>query len=159
MDVIELYSSKKWCQDSCGNIFTENYILINDVSSLQNNNDYSFLKKIRSNKKAYFVYCVCNTENNTIKLGKSDRPFQRTMEHVSNFVSYSGARQDSIYIICSRYTFHEDSNIEKELLNEFRSQNLGAAQIAREFFAPVSPNVAENFFCDFINKINYKKYE
>ena len=159
MYAIELYSAKKWCQDIYGNIFSENYILINDISKLYNNKDYSFLKKIRSNDKSYFVYCACDARNNVIKLGKSNRPFQRAVEHVNNFVCYGGSKLDDLYFICSRYSFHNDSNIEKELLNEFRRQNLGAAQLANEFFSSVSPIVAENLFCDFVSKISYKKYE
>ena len=88
MAPIQLYSSKKRCQDIYGNIFAENYLFINDISLVQTNTNYSFLKKIKAPPQCYFIYCVCDCKNNVIKLGKSSSPFKRVVDHVNNFICY-----------------------------------------------------------------------
>lgn len=159
MKPLELYASRKRHQDFLGNIFEENYVLINDIQYAHSSNLYSFLKRIKSKPKTYFVYCVCDTKNNIVKFGKTCNPFKRIIEHTNNFICYGGSSIDNLYCIWSRHSFHEDSEIEKELLNEFRYHNTNAAQSAKEFFSLINPIAIENFFCDFINKISYRKYE
>lgn len=159
MTPLELYSKRKRSQDELANIFEENYVLINDISCSSTHASYSFLKKIKSKPKTYFIYCVCDTKNRIVKFGKSITPFKRILEHVNNFVCYGGANIDDLYCIWSRELFHEDSKIETELLNEFRYHNENCPQVGQEFFVSINPINIENFFCNFVNKISYRSYE
>lgn len=159
MKPVQLYASKKRDQDIYGNIFGERSILINDILIMQTNSDYSFLKKIKAPNKSYFVYCVCDTQQRIIKLGKTMSPFKRISDHVNNFICYGGSSVNDLFCIWSRHAFHEDSNIEKQLLNQFRESSVGACQIGQEFFSNIHPISAESLFCSFVNDISYKKYE
>lgn len=126
---------------------------------MQTDKEYSFLKKIKAPNKSYFIYCVCDAKQRRIKLGKTTAPFKRISDHVNNFICYGGSSVDDLFCIWSRHVFHEDSNIEKQLLNQFRESSVGATQVAQEFFNNIHPISAESLFCSFVNDISYKEYE
>lgn len=159
MKAIELYTSKAAGQDIYGNVFGRNFIWVKNIPAVQLDPEYSFLKRIESNKGSYFVYCLCDTKQKIVKFGRSNSPFRRMMSHTSSFCCYGGAAMEDLQYAWSRFSFHKNHNIEKELLNSFRSKYHSSPQIAKEFFTNTDSLSATMFFGGFLNSISYKKHE
>jgi hypothetical protein len=159
MKAIELYTSKAAGQDLYGNVFGKNFVWIKDILAVQANSEYSFFKRIESNKDSYFVYCLCDTKQNIVKFGRSNYPFKRMKSHISNFCCYGGSAVEDLQYSWSRFAFHKNHDIEKELLNSFRGKYSSSPQIAKEFFTNIDSFSATMFFGGFLNSISYKKYE
>ena len=159
MTPLELYASAKAGQDLYKNVFGKNFIWIKNIPNIQTSPEYSFLKRIKSTSDLYFVYCLCDTKRKIVKFGRSNYPFRRMMHHAGSFCSYRGSSIDDLHYSWSRFAFHKNHNVEKELLNSFRAKYETSPQIAKEFFTNTDAFSATMFFGEFLNSIAYKKHE
>jgi hypothetical protein len=148
---IKNYNMKSDTVDCFGNLFSKNYTYIKNLSTIKDNVFYSFLKKIRCAKGYYYLYCVYDSKNGITKLGKTNNPYKRTLQHVSNFIAYGNSSFEDIQCIWSRNSFEEKLNMEKEFLKAFKESNPLCPQNQLEFFSQVDIQDVNRFTFDFFN--------
>lgn len=151
MSPIKNYNIKSDKADHFGNLFSKNYTYIKNLSSIKDNIFYNFLKKITCPKGYYYLYCIYDSKNNITKLGKTNNPYKRTLQHVSNFIAYGSSSFEEIQCIWSRNSFDENLNMEKEFLNMFKESNPLCPQNQLEFFSQANTQDVNRFVFDFFN--------
>jgi hypothetical protein len=116
-------------------IFHDRFIKLPRLDLVVRNKEYSFLHKLKAPKNHSYIYFVYNKKTGAVKLGRSNRVWNRILNHINAFISYGGSSLNDLGCIFSREAFADSCEIESKFISYYADKFPSAIKIKKEFFA------------------------